>query len=564
LYNALIPQSRRRRIGQFWTDEQIADWMVAWLLQSRPHYLADVGCGAGNFLLVAAQRLNQAGNTTELHGCDVSPLLLNVASAAFQMQSEKQPLAWPTLVVQDYLTAALPADADAIVCNPPYTRHHHISPELKESLQAFFKARLQLDVSRQGTLAFYFLLKLIAKMPFGARGAVIVPMEVIDARYGRSARRALCQRTSLTTMIHFAPQMNAFHKVDVGASILLFRMGYEKHNPVRHLTLTAWPETDDLLDLLAATVPEKRELPFGSLVVQAQDDLLDVSKWFSIATPEPLKAEWESNGLVVPLKALAKVVRGIATGANRFFVLSTAQVRQHTLEPYVVRTLQRNREIQDIILDETRWQALSDGGKGVWLLYLDGEVGVHQPLLDYLAEGEARGYHRRSLVQTRRRWYMMEQRDVPPIFFTILTRGNPRFILNRAGARPLNMFSLVYPNRYVTDADATELLWVLLNSDFSLSRLHSVSRTYGGNTLKVEPRELDNLPVVNPLALPDDAQEEIREWIADFYRHQKTPILMEQVNRLVERLLAEEIGTERSGLPVQLRLLDERARYGVA
>jgi len=28
LYSALIPQSERRQIGQFWTNEQIAEWMV--------------------------------------------------------------------------------------------------------------------------------------------------------------------------------------------------------------------------------------------------------------------------------------------------------------------------------------------------------------------------------------------------------------------------------------------------------------------------------------------------------------------------------------------------------
>ena len=349
LYSALVPQSKRRQTGQFWTDPHIADWMVAWLLQSQPGCLADVGCGAGNFLLTAAQRLNKTNDATKLYGCDLSPLLLNMVWAAFQMQSASQPLAWPTLSVQDYLQSTFPPNADAVICNPPYTRHHHISPELKDMLQAFFKAQLHLDVSRQGTLAFYFLLKLIAEMPPGAQGAVIVPMEVIDARYGRAARRVLCQHTSLTAMIHFAPQMNAFHKVDVGASILLFRKGYEKHNLVRHLTLTALPTTGDLLNCLERTCPERRELSFGSLAIQAQDDLLEVPKWFSIATPEHVRAEWENSGLVVPLKALAKVVRGIATGANDFFVLSTEQVKQRAFEPYVVRTLQRNREVQDII-----------------------------------------------------------------------------------------------------------------------------------------------------------------------------------------------------------------------
>lgn len=505
LYNALIPQSQRRRIGQFWTNEQIADWMVSWLLQSRPRCLTDVGCGAGNFLLKAAQYLKETNGATALHGCDVSPLLLNVTLAAFLMKRE--PLALPTLVQQNYLDAQLPPGVDAVICNPPYTRHHHIAPLLKDALQAFFKARLHVDVSRLGTMAFYFLLKLIAEMPDGARAAVIVPMEVLDARYGKEARKVLCHHTSLSAIVHFSPQMNAFHKVDVGASILLFRKGCEKRNRVVHLTLNALPTTDEFLACLEAKHPEKRDLPFGSRVVQPQDELMGLSKWFSVSGFEPSHNDWQSSGLVVPLKALAKVVRGIATGANEFFVLPTQLVKQHALEPYVVRTLQRNREIQDIMLDEARWQSLSDEGKRVWLLYLNGDnVSEHPSLRAYLSEGEAKGYHHRSLVQTRKQWYAMEQREIPPIFFTILTRGNPRFILNRAGVRPLNMFSLIYPNRYVIAADATELLWALLNSSFSLSRLHSVSRTYGGNTLRVEPCELDNLPVINPLALPDDAK----------------------------------------------------------
>lgn len=571
LYSALIPQSQRRRIGQFWTNEQIAEWMVAWLLQPHPRYLADIGCGAGNFLLKAAQHLKKTNGTTALYGCDISPLLLNVTQAAFLMRRgacpelsrRDAPSAWPVLAAQNYLDAALPAEADAVICNPPYTRHHHIAPVLKDALQAFFKMRLHIDVSRQGTLAFYFLLKLIAEMPDGACAAVIVPMEVLDARYGKAARRVLCQHTTLSAIIHFSPQMNAFHKVDVGASILLFRKGYEKQNQVRHLTLCALPTGDELLSCLEANHPEKRDLPFGSLVVQPQDDLIEVPKWFSIATPELSNGDWQNSGLVVPLKALAKVVRGIATGANEFFVLTTQQVRQHSLESYVVRTLHRNREIQDIILDEARWQALSEEGKCVWLLYLNSEeVSGHPQLRAYLEQGEARGYHRRSLVQTRKKWYAMEQRDVPAIFFTILTRGNPRFILNRARVRPLNMFSLIYPNRYVTDADATEILWALLNSNFSLSRLHSVSRTYGGNTLKVEPRELDNLPVINPLALSEDTRQKIRGWIADFCSHQQASVLIRQIDELIEALLGTAASSEnRSSLPIQLRLLEAREDY---
>jgi adenine-specific DNA-methyltransferase len=562
-YSALIPQSRRRHIGQFWTNELIAEWMIDWLLQSHPRFLADIGCGAGNFLLKATQRLTGFTNFPELYGCDVSPLLLNATLAAFLNRYGEQSPLMPTLVVQDYLDGSLPLNVDAVICNPPYTRHHHIASELKDKLQAMFKSHFRLDVSRQGTLAFYFLLKLIAEMPDDAHAAIIVPMETVDARYGRAARRILCEHTTLRAIVHFSPQMNAFYKVDVGASILFFKKGYQVGNQVRHLTLDALPTSAELLACLETEHPVKCDIPFGSLVVQPQEELLETSKWFSLATPPSSTASWERSGRVVRLKELAKVVRGIATGANKFFALPTQKVEQLSLQSYVVRTLQRNREIQDIILDEVGWQALSNEGKCVWLLYLNGENVMESPQLrDYLAEGEAEGYHRRSLVQTRRKWYMMEQRDIPAIFFTILTRGNPRFILNQAGVRPLNMFSLIYPNRYIVESGATELLWALLNSSFSLSRLHSVSRTYGGNTLKVEPRELDNLPVINPLALPTDTQQKIRGWINDFYRHRQTSILLRQIDALVETLLVAEIpNTIHSSLPIQLRLLQTEAEY---
>lgn len=559
LYSTLIPQSKRRRIGQFWTEEHIAEWMITWLLRSGARDIADIGCGAGNFMLKAGQFPECAQGAVRLRGCDVSPLLLNVTLAALRG------LPLSDLSILDYLDCALPADVDAIVCNPPYTRHHHIASALKDSLHGYFKQQFRLDVSRQATLAFHFLLKAIAELPDGGHAAFIVPMEVLDARYGRTAKRVICRHTTLSAIIHFSPQMNAFENVDVGASVLFFVKGRKENNRVRHVTLNSLPTADELLTCLDSL--QDRSLPFGTVVVHPQDDLDEIPKWFSL--PDTLR-EYDlqhAGQLVVPLKMLAKVVRGIATGANDFFALTTAEVERRALEPFVVRTLQRNREVQDIVLDDSHWRTLSDEGKRVWLLYLNGEVGNLPPAVRaYIVEGEARGYNRRSLVQTRRRWYLMEQRQIPDIFFTILTRGNPRFILNRAGVRPLNMFSLLYPNRQVQDAGCTEALWALLNATFSTSRLHSVSRTYGGRTLKVEPRELDNLPVINPLALSDEVRRQVRRAIDDFFQHRQVSVFIGDIDRIVDGWLAApaaDIG--RPPLAVQPRLLEPRGEmYGDA
>lgn len=566
LYSALVPQAQRRRIGQFWTDELIADWMISWLLARRPGMLADVGCGAGNFLLKAVERASRSNLATQLVGLDISPLLLNVALAALHTTHGESGPPAVRLEVQDYLQSPLPDRVEAVICNPPYTRHHHIPAETKVQLQAFLKRGLRLDVSRQGTLAFYFLLKLIAELPHGAWAAVIAPMETLDARYGAAAKRALCEYTQLSAIIHFSPEMNAFHKVDVGASILLFRKAFPADNWVRHLTLTAWPTTAQLLASLDINDRDTCDVGFGSLVIQPQRDLLEVTKWRSITMATRHQTEPRNDCLVVPLKTLARVVRGIATGANEFFVLSTAEVAERALEDYVVRTLQRNREIQDIVLDEAHWQSLSASGKRVWLLYLRDAAARNTVAVGrYLAEGESRGFHRRSLVQTRRQWYAMEQREVPPIFFTILTRGNPRFILNLAGVRPLNMFSLIYPSYPVIAANAVVLLWALLNSSYSISRLHSVSRTYGGNTLKVEPRELGNLPVPNPLALPDDLRRRLRDSVAAFMTDRDTTALIHATDAVVDALLTHaDLAIPSVAMPLQLQLLEKKAGYGPA
>jgi methylase of polypeptide subunit release factors len=554
VHNLLISQPRRRLLGQFWTDEIVSDWMVNWLLQAKPRYLMDVGCGSGSFLLQAARIHDSRTHAMRLSGMDASPLVLNLCLANFATGR----LSPPRLLQQDYLSCSLPADVDAIICNPPYTRHHQISPALKDKLAWLFKSQYRLQVSRQGTMASYFLLKIIAEMPEGARAAIILPMETLDARYGHAAKHALVHQTNLHALIHFAPEMNAFAKVDVGASILFFQKGRTSDYPVKHLTLRALPTTEQFLEILTDDNPEQPD--FGALTIMPQSELERIPKWFAVSDVATASRQTQHD-LVVRLKDIARVMRGIATGANDFFALPTQTVAERRLGRFVVPTIQRNREIQDILLDKAGWEALEAQGKRVWLMYLDGEDALSHPCLrDYIAYGERLGYHQRSLVNTRKQWYRMEQRDVPPIFFTILTRGNPRFILNKADVRPLNMFSLIYPKQEIVQDGLTEILWALLNSEFSLSKLHSVSRTYGGKTLKVEPRELDNLPVLNPQLFDEPTQQKFMSAIADFSAHRDTQLFLRQVNRLVESLLEQRLPAIRKPGPArQLQLLESSA-----
>ncbi|MHA2271029.1 MAG: hypothetical protein ACXACI_04140, partial [Candidatus Hodarchaeales archaeon] len=74
---------------------------------------------------------------------------------------------------------------------------------------------------------------------------------------------------------------------------------------------------------------------------------------------------------------------------------------------------------------------------------------------------------------------------------------------------------------------------------FSLSRLHTVSRTYGGKTLKVEPGELRNLPVINPFFLSMKDKQRIRELVQAFFIHRQSKTFTSEINALVSRVLKQ-------------------------
>jgi hypothetical protein len=199
------------------------------------------------------------------------------------------------------------------------------------------------------------------------------------------------------------------------------------------------------------------------------------------------------------------VVRGIATGANDFFFLTSQQISDYGLDPsFFRRAIGRTRDCPrgEFTLDDL--PALDAAGRPTWLLNLDRQPVELLPagLRHYLRRGEEAGLADRALIKTRSPWYRMEQRTAPDLLFAYLGRRDCRFILNRAGVVPLTGFLCVYP--WDTDAQQLKKLWQALNHPDTLANLAFVGKSYGGGALKVEPRQLDALEIPpHVLALHD-------------------------------------------------------------
>jgi hypothetical protein len=189
-------------------------------------------------------------------------------------------------------------------------------------------------------------------------------------------------------------------------------------------------------------------------------------------------------------------MRGIATGANDFFFLSQKRAFELRIpHSYLLPAVGRTRDVNGDVLRPEDLSELDRKGRPTLLVALDGRpVSAFPPAVqEYISKGEKAGLAEKPLIATRKPWYKMERRTVPPFLFAYLGRRNTRFIKNLANAVPLTGFLCVYPRN--TDPAIHDALWRLLSHPDTLASLARVGKTYGGGAIKVEPRALERLPL---------------------------------------------------------------------
>lgn len=189
-------------------------------------------------------------------------------------------------------------------------------------------------------------------------------------------------------------------------------------------------------------------------------------------------------------------MRGIATGANEFFFLTTEQARKLEIpDNFLLPAIGRTRDVTGEVIDAAAFEALVMSRRPTLLFSPDGQSKDHFPqkMREYLEHGESLGLHKRSLIATRNPWYKMEKRPAPPFLFAYLGRRNARFIRNLAGVVPLTGFLCVYARQ--EDSDFINRLWTILRHPETIKNLPLVGKSYGGGAIKVEPRSLEKLPL---------------------------------------------------------------------
>jgi adenine-specific DNA-methyltransferase len=441
--------------------------MAGWLFERKLDVLLDPGAGSGALLIAAANHAER-GNA-RLLGVDIDPIAIQMLKANKRVRQ----IDGLTTRKANFLTDELHVRPDGITCNPPYSRHHDMSAAEKRAIHEGFGKRLRLNLSRLCALHALFLVRALEVSRKGARIAFITPSDWLDMNYGRKVKELLLNRAQVEAIVLLDTEHLFFDGALTTAAITFLRN--EKPSIA---------ETTKILRL-------DRELPEPSVVLKLLKAGKDVDEVMLVA-----ESKWSRPAATprsgVRLGDVARIRRGVATGANGFFVLSerrrkelripTRKLRPCLASPRVIPGTEVSEEaLAALDLDVPRWilnsadpaEQDANTALGAYLRCGRDELQVHQ------------GY----LTSRRKPWYAPELRGDCPIVFSYFNRSRPRFLRNRAKAVPLNTWLIIEPS----DGLDPDVLHQALTTETTMKQLEEQARVYGGGLWKLEPSELSEI-----------------------------------------------------------------------
>ncbi len=461
-------QRETKQLGQVATPEPIATLMAKWVMSAKPCAVLDPAAGLGG-LLAACRQFN---SRVELVGAERDTKTLQRAKTSAPRGTK--------LILADYLKS----DAglfDGIIANPPYVKAHRLDYSEKDWL--YFEERLGTPLDRLTNLYALFLLKIWEDLAPRGRAAVILPAEFLNANFGEEIKERLLRAIRPAGIAIFAPSLNVFADALTTSAIVLLDKSHARKAPI-------WAR-------LAETVEDAEAFVEGLLagrISAAGCGLINLAalnpkdKWLNLLL----------NGATerVPVQFTNRVGdyfksrRGIATGANDFFCLSRAEMREHHLtEAHVDPCITKATDADGLMFTHEKFDTLVARDRRCFLLNPSRNG---QNLTRYLELGEQQGIPKRHLPSHRPVWYLPENRAVADIWVAVFSRESVKFILNTSGAKNLTCFHGLYARP--GNESLAPLMTLFLNSSLGRESFSQVNRFYGDGLNKLEPKDVEDMP----------------------------------------------------------------------
>lgn len=498
-------QLDRNKLGQFATptnlSTEILEYAKSLITANQKIRFLDPAFGTGSFYSALLQVFPSSQIETAT-GYEIDPYYALEALSLWRNTSLQ-------LNICDFTQATPPLNEDEkanlLICNPPYVRHHHLSRSDKIRLQNQSLRLAGVKLNQLASLYCHFLCIASTWMAEEGISGWLIPSGFMDVNYGEQIKEYLLNSTTLLRVHRFYPNDVQFDDALVSSAVVWFKKALPPSNYTVEFTYGGSLKAPQQRTLISSEILQKTP-KWTTIISKSKNVISHAAKNLNNTVQHYIPQYNSSNLKQFQLKDLFTVKRGIATGANDFFILTPEQIDTHQIPTQFLKPIlpsPRYLTVDEIQADNTGNPLLKQQ-----LFLLDcnlplSEVQTNYPTLyKYLQTGIDSGISSRYLCKHRNLWYSQENRSPAPYLCTYMgrvdtSRGKPfRFILNHSNAIVSNVYLMLYPKPILKEAlmhqpSLLKEIWLTLNHIDS-EALISSGRVYGGGLHKLEPKELGN------------------------------------------------------------------------
>lgn len=455
LYADVVEAANRRTLGTFFTPSAEAASMVAEYAETypAPGCVVDVGAGVGVFSAAARDRWSAA----TVNAVDINPVTLGLQAVALGALGDET----THLVLSDYsswLASREPVSSTLYLGNPPYTRWQLIP---KDDRDALLKATEGL-VGARANLSTIFLAITLLKLRAADGLSLIVPAGWMSAAYARKLRAYVRNLTSRPITLRLADSWR-FDGAIVDAVVVEVGPEAEGSNLLR---ITDWPGA------IQTTLSREQsgEAPFVREGASSASCLQTTGR---------------------PLSEYGRFSRGVATGANAFFVRTAEQADGEGIDPQwrtaIVRRMRPGTSPSEPVVETSTLLNLRD--------YRQGDDAIIDALIaDAVRDGISKGH----LCASRARWFDLSAEVwIPDVILSSLGRGTYHVHVNTARhAITNNLFGWTWKDFVALDERQAILAW-LRSEEGQRTLAESATREANG-LHRLSPRALMKLTYPQP------------------------------------------------------------------
>ncbi|MFZ5821673.1 MAG: Eco57I restriction-modification methylase domain-containing protein [Chloroflexota bacterium] len=477
--NFKIDESLTKLRGGYYTDPDIAAFLLKWVLNIHPKSILEPSCGDGVFLRELSKL--SANGVKSIKAFEIEPTeaskAVHAASELINVDTE--------IIPRDFLGWSLarllnPPQFDAVVGNPPFIRYQYLESVAQGISEQIFNV-FHLPFTKHTNAWVPFVISSLALLRPGGRLAMVVPAELLHVLHAESLRAYLTKVCS--RILIFDPQEIWFEGTLQGAILLLAE---KKNTP------------GEYFDGLSIIATKSKDFLFGD-----PEDYFEKAKY---TNGETVKGKWmlalltsaerealaktKANPGIYYFDDIAEVAVGIVTGANKFFLVPDETVRQYSLHNWTHPMFGKSEHVPGIVFDEDSIARNRKLGLPTNFIWFSGEKlsQLPEPVRNYIRLGEKQNIHKRYKCRIREPWY-----SVPSVYATslgMLKRSHdfPRLVFNKAQAYTTDTTYRVRHKKF----DEATLVGSFINSLTALSA-EIEGRHYGGGVLELVPSEIRKL-----------------------------------------------------------------------